>query len=279
VRDTGFISQDAEGDFSRARRRRALAQVVARLRREPDDVDLILPFEEVVEALGRVGERSLGVQTIPLDTIVGTVDRGKEFDRDFRPTTSKTRGRWQQLAAAVRRGEDLPPISVFRIGEVHFVRDGHHRVSVYRALGRTHIDAHVTEVQTRVGAGRDIRLTDLPFKSHQRLFAERVPLPPEARKRVQLRKADDYGELAEAVEAYGFRVMQERQEFMSRDEVARVWFEDEYEPVVECLREAGLLGADTEAEAYMAVACERYRIMRTHEWNDEVWSRLTREMR
>jgi hypothetical protein len=279
MRDTGFIAQDVEGDFARARRRRALGQVVARLRREPDDVDVILPFDEVVDALGREGERSLGVHTIPLETIVGTVDRGKEFDRDFRPTTSRTRGRWQQLATAVRRGHDLPPISVYRIGEVHFVRDGHHRVSVYRALGRTSIDAHVTEVRTRVGADRNIRLHDLPLKSEERLFHERVPLPPDARRRIQLRRPDDFGELAEAVEAWGFRLTQEHGEHRTREEVARIWFEEEFTPVVEYLREAGLQMPNTEAEAYMAVACARWRLMRTHDWSGEVWERLTREMR
>ena len=79
-KDTGLPRADAQYDFSRARRRRALARLSARLRRA-DDVNHILPFEEVVQALGRVGERRLGEQTIPLDSIVGTVDRSREFDR------------------------------------------------------------------------------------------------------------------------------------------------------------------------------------------------------
>ena len=65
--DTGSPTHDAEADFGRARRRRQLARLAARLRREPDDVNLILPFDEVVEALGHRGERRLGLQTIELD--------------------------------------------------------------------------------------------------------------------------------------------------------------------------------------------------------------------
>src|SRR3954469_6382116 len=84
-RDTGLPQADAQFDFGRARRRRALARVAAALRREPSDVDVILPFEEVVEALGRRGEKRLGLETIDLDSIVGTVDRQREFDRAFRP--------------------------------------------------------------------------------------------------------------------------------------------------------------------------------------------------
>ena len=108
--DTGFPSQDAQSDFTRARRRQVLARLATRLRREPGDVDLILPFEEVIEALGRRGERRLGLQTIPLDSIVGTVDRTRGFDRSFRPTSRRVRGRWERIAEAQRRGEAMPPI-------------------------------------------------------------------------------------------------------------------------------------------------------------------------
>ena len=134
----------------------------------------------------------------------------------------------------------MPPISVYRVGELHFVRDGHHRVSVARALGRDTIDAYVTEVQTAVGAGRDITLADLPLKSHERLFFERVPLPPAARERIRLRRAEDYAKLAEGVEAWGFRAIQERGVAMTRHEVAAAWLEREYVPVVAMLRDADL---------------------------------------
>src|SRR5215208_7254456 len=77
ARDTGLPSADAQYDFSRARRRRALARLSARLRRA-DDVNHILPFEEVARALGRIGERRLGLQLVPLDSIVGTVDRSRD---------------------------------------------------------------------------------------------------------------------------------------------------------------------------------------------------------
>ena len=133
VPDTGFPSQDAQSDFARARRREVLARLAKRLRREPADVHMVLPFEEVRDALGFRGERHLGLQVIPLDSIVGTVDRTREFDRRFRPTSRRVRDRWQRVAEAQRRGESMPPISVYRIGDMHFVEDGHHRVSVARA--------------------------------------------------------------------------------------------------------------------------------------------------
>ena len=202
-------------------------------------MNVILPFEEVVAALGRRGERQLGQQVIPLDSIVGTVDRGREFDRSFRPTSGKVRTRWERVAAAQRRGEAMPPIDVYRIGELHFVKDGHHRVSVARALGHKDINAYVTEVLTELGAEREITLADLPLKSHERLFRERVPLPEEARASIQLSDEWRYAALAEAVEAWGFRREQATGEELARADVAEAWFREEYEPVVEMLQEAG----------------------------------------
>jgi len=279
VPDTGFPTQDAQSDFSRARRRQALSRLARRLRREPDDVNVILPFDEVVEALGWRGERRLGLQVIALDSIVGTVDRSRDFDRSFRPTSRRVRRRWEGIAEAIRRGQSMPPIDVYRIGEMHFVRDGHHRVSVARAMGLDKIDAYVTEIVTAVGADQRTRLRDLALKSHERLFFERVPLPPGSRPQIQLADEWRYAELAESVEAWGFRAMQGLGEFMTREEVAERWFRDEYNPVVNMLREADLIGSGTETEAYLRVAGLRYLLLRTHEWSDDVVERLRAELR
>jgi hypothetical protein len=128
----------------------------------------------------------------------------------------------------------------------------------------------VTEVLTEVGADRAITLRDLPLKSHQRLFHERVPLPKEARDRIQLSDEWRYAALAEAVEAWGFRLIQRRGELLSRAEVAEAWFHEEYAPVAEMLREADLVRRGTETEAYMRVSALRYLLLRTHEWDDHV---------
>jgi hypothetical protein len=269
-RSTGLSGVDAQHDFMRARRRATIAKLVARLRGEPDDVGVVMPYEEVIEALGFVSERSVGLQVVPLDQIVGSVDRGRDFDRGFRPTSGRLRSRWEQIATAARRGESFPPIDLVRVGEIYFVRDGHHRVSVARALGRTDIDAYVTEVHTRIDADKAMKLSDLPLKSHERVFFERVPLPAPARAEIVLSDRDDYDELAEAVEAWGFRAVQSRGEPLHREQTALLWLETEYRPVVAMLREAGLIEHCTEAEAYMGIAAERYRLLRTHDWNEDV---------
>jgi hypothetical protein len=277
--DTGFPRADVENDFLRVRRRQVLARLAARLRREPDDVNLILPFDEVVVALGQRGERRLGLMTIGLDSIVGTVDSSRDFDRRFRPTSGRVRERWERLALAERRGEPIPPIEVFRVGKMHFVQDGHHRVSIALATGRKTIEAYVTEVLTAVPAKGIRRRGDLLMKSYERIFYSRVPLPPQAHAKIKVTDPWSYAELGEAVEAWGYRLMQHERTFLDRAEVARRWFADEFTPVVRMMHAADLVGGATDAEAYMGVARERYRLIRTHEWNDEVIEELQRKLR
>ena len=98
--DTGFPRADVENEFLRARRHQVLATLTHRLRGQPHDSDRLLRLDEVTGALGWRGERHLGLQTIRLDTIVGTAGPRRDFDRHFRPTSSRVRSRWEQLALA-----------------------------------------------------------------------------------------------------------------------------------------------------------------------------------
>lgn len=276
-RQTGFANADAQDDFLRARRRQAVSALGRRMTRT-GDVEAMLPFDEVVEELGRLAEIDRGLRVVALESIIGTVDRAKDFDRSFRPTSSHVRGRWERIAKAMRRGESLPPISLFRVGDLYFVRDGHHRVSVARALGRAEIEGHVVEVITRVGAERGLRTSDLPLKGHERLFRERVPLDPEAAAGVTLTDPWAYGRLAEGVEAWAFRETQQRGDLLDRRQAARAWFDEEFVPVSRMLREAGLVRpGETDADAYERLGGLRYRLMRTVDWNEEIIERLQRE--
>jgi hypothetical protein len=266
--------------FDRERRRRAFSRIIARLRSEPDDVSAMLPFEEVVAALGRRGESDLGIRTIPLETIVGTVDRRSGgFDRAFRPVSDEIRGRWERIATARRQGVALPPIDVYRIGDLHFVQDGHHRVSVARALGDQTIQAHVRLVLTELGASRELGIRDLPLKRHERVFHERVPLPPAKRERIALSDEWRYVQLAALIEAWGFRASHQRGQLLSREQAADAWFDEEYEPVTRVLGELGAGGRGTETERYLRVATLRFLLLHTHEWTDAVVERLLGEVR
>jgi hypothetical protein len=109
-----------------------------------------------------------------------------------------------------------------------------------------------------------------------------VPLPPAGRSVVVLSDADDYALLAEGIEAWGFRVMQDEQRLLSRKQVAERWFHDEFQPVVALLQEARLIepseaAPTTLTAAYLRLADERYRLLRTHAWDERVIERLREE--
>jgi hypothetical protein len=278
ARSTGFPSADAEDDFQRMRRRQVLNHLARRLRREPDDVGVVLPYDEVVAALGITGEHHVGHRVISLDSIVGSVDRTRDFDGSWRPTSNRQRERWQRMAAAQRRGVAMPPISVYRLGELHFVRDGHHRVSVARALGWHTIEADVTEVTTKLESDGIRVRGDLVTKDYERLFRERVPLPDEERAALQVDDPWSWCVLSETVEAWGYRLMQAERSYLPRPEVALRWYHDEYRRVVRMLRAADLIEDRTEVETYLTIAAERYRLIRTHEWTDDVIERLRLEL-
>ncbi|RSN36285.1 chromosome partitioning protein ParB [Amycolatopsis sp. WAC 01416] len=279
MKDTGFPRADAEHDFLRARRRQVLSRLATWLRREPDDVNIMLPFHEVVDALGYLGERKIGARVIRLDSIVGSVDRGRDFDRRFRPTSGRVRERWERLALATRRGESIPPIEVYRVGELHFIIDGHHRVSVAHAMRLSTIEAMVTEVRTKLDPSGIRYRGDLIVKDYRRLFLERVPLSGHARASVVFTDPWDYARLGEHVEAWGFRLMQDEGAYSDRATLAQRWFDEEFVPVVAMLRQADLIGSRTDAEAYLWVACERYRLIRTHRWDDEVFEAVRSQSR
>jgi hypothetical protein len=92
--------------------------------------------------------RPVGIQSVDVGSIVGTVDghKAKTFDCAFRPPDF-SRGRWTLMFRAARRGAELPPVSLYRVGSEHYVRDGHHRVSVARATGADAIDAEIVELR------------------------------------------------------------------------------------------------------------------------------------
>src|SRR3954467_15344043 len=130
---------EAQEHFARIARRRG--------RGRGPQLDLI---DDAAGPLAVAGRREMGVELIPLDSITGTTEASKArlFDRGFRPDRS-CEARWKSLWMAEARGLDLPPVSVYRIGERHVLRDGHHRVSVARDHGRTEIEAEVVELAAR----------------------------------------------------------------------------------------------------------------------------------
>lgn len=148
------LAELVDRDFRRARWRQRLTRLIDRLRGDA------VPGRPVCFAEGRiekavVGRRSLGIQTVELDRIGGSVGRCWDFDRSFMPVCLCQGGRWRWVDRALREGKTLPPVKLYKLGEQYFVEDGNHRVSVSHYLGFQMIEAEVMEFLLAEAASRN----------------------------------------------------------------------------------------------------------------------------
>src|SRR5918999_1876955 len=151
----GYMSleEQEDKDFSRPRRKALLKRLGARLRREDAASDGLLCFDDLRKIPGSVGRAYRGIRTVPVGQIGGSVGRCSEFDRDFMPARTSVKERWKRIDRAFHQGEELPPVSLYKVGGFYFVLDGHHRISVAYFHGVGWIDAHVTEFGGAAGGG------------------------------------------------------------------------------------------------------------------------------
>jgi hypothetical protein len=255
--------EQSERDFSRARRRAFLRRIGAYLRRDPGSNQL-LSFEEVKDALGAVSQVYLGMREVPVEKIVGSVGRHRDFDRAFLPSKPDLGTRWRRIDEIMHSAEELPPVSLYKIGDAYFVQDGNHRVSVARQQGVEMIDAEVIELRTRVPVDSELTARDLLHKVEHRHLLERLPVDrvlPEIE--VEFSDIADYRRLATYIEAHGFRVSQLWKRYVSPEEVLRDWYEYSYRPIAEMIREERILDAfpdRTELDLYLWIVYHRERL-------------------
>lgn len=236
---SGFHHSQAIEDFRSARQKAHMRDIVARLTGHSDD---LLSFDEVRENLKAVQTPKSTLENIPLDKIVGSVGRYHDFTRDFLPRDSVDKDRWARVKTIIDGDIGVAPIEVYQIGQVYFVLDGNHRVSIARQEGTATIQAYVTEYKTSVLLSPDDQPDDLIIKSEYAAFLERTHLDrsrPDADFSVTC--AGRYKELEEhiAVHRYFMGIEQER-EIPYEDAVAH-WFDTFYLPVVDLIREKGIL--------------------------------------
>ena len=164
----------------------------------------LLRLDEASRRLRAATRAYRGIQEIPIERIVGSVDRSDDFDRDFRPRRALSRGRLDQLRTAAADG-GLPAIVVFEVGGAYFVEDGHHRVALAREQGADFIDAQVTSLLTEYEIGPDVDVCQLIHTEQQRWLLDETGLAvarPEAV--IQFTLLDGYTQLRDIIDAYGY---------------------------------------------------------------------------
>lgn len=245
-------------DFARARRKAFLQSIADLLARRSSD---LVPFEEVRSRLNIRGSAYRGLQQVPLSKIVGSEGRYADFDRHFLPRQAKTQQRWLSVDMAHYEDVPLPPVELYKVGEIYFVKDGNHRVSVGRERGQREIDAFVTEYMVDVPLDERLSVRDLLLKEEYSDFLEwtnLAALRPE--QRIELSALGGYLELIEHINTHRYYVSQERGEELSKDEAATSWYDNVYLPMVETTRQHGILNyfpGRTEADLYLWIMQHR----------------------
>ncbi len=217
----------------------------------------LLSYEEVREKLHLGGPIYRGVQDVPLEKIVGSLNRYHQFDRAFLPLDDSLAERWQRIAHAFYKEVSLPPVVLYKVGEVYFVVDGHHRVSVARQQGQKFIQAEVRECQTRVNITPEIKPEDLEILHEKVHFLERTNLDrlrPEAR--IKLTIPDGFSRMLEHIAVHRYFMGIDLGREVSEEEAVTHWYDTVYLPVVEIIRESGILEefpGRTEGDLYLWV--------------------------
>ena len=248
------FSSQAKSDFSRARWKAFVRGVMASLRGEKNT---LLSYDEVKEKLRIGGPIYRGVKTVPISQIVGSLNRYHEFDAAFLPKNDENANRWQSVDRAFYQEISLPPVVLYKVGEVYFVVDGHHRVSVAREQNAEFIDAEVRECSTKVKITSGLKSEDLEILQDKVEFLEATNLD-------QLRPGDDiyltipdgFSRMLEHIAVHRYFMGLDEKRDISESEAVLHWYDTVYLPIIKIIRESGILEnfpGKTEGDLYLWV--------------------------
>jgi hypothetical protein len=247
--------------FNEARRRALIQDMLAELAGRPDS---LLSFEEVTRQLrlSEPGEYTR-LQEVPLDKIVGSVGRYRDFNRAFLPRGNVDARRWTRIARLQSQAQ-LPPIDLFKVGDLYFVRDGNHRVSVARVLRYSTIRARVVEIPVRVPLDPKMSPDDLILRAEYAEFLDKTELDrrcPE--QRIDLTRAGGYRSLLQHIEVHQFYMGLRSRQYPTLPEAAENWYRSVYLHLLEHIRESHVLDdfpGRTEADLYLWISENRARL-------------------
>ena len=231
--------QKAIQDFQSARQKAGIQEVLARVTGRSNQ---LLSYDEVAEKLKLQIRTERGLQNIPLNAIVGSVGRYTEFTRTFLPRHADDQNRWAGVKAAVEGDLGLPPIEVYKVGDVYFVVDGNHRVSIARQEGLDSIEARVIEFQTEVKLTPEIQPEDLIVKSEHADFLNKTRIH-ESRPNVELSVTSccQYDKLMKQIHVSQYILQEEGKQDASLQDAAAYWYDTMYIPLTEAIRDRGLM--------------------------------------
>jgi len=248
------FSEEARADFQRARFKAFMNRVWGTLSGKRST---LLSYDDIKEKLHVGGPVYRGVKTIRVDQIAGSLNRYHEFDAVFLPASDKLAERWQSVNRAFYGEISLPPVVLYKVGEVYFVVDGHHRVSVAREQGQIFIEAEVRECATRVNITPDIKTEDLEILENKVNFLERTSIDtliPEAN--IKLTIPDGFDRMLEHIAVHHYFMGLDLKRDISEEEAIQHWYDTVYLPIINVIRETEILKdfpGKTEGDLYLWV--------------------------
>ncbi len=231
--------QSAIEDFRSARQRASIQEVIARITGRSNQ---LLSYDDVAQKLRLRGRTERGIRSIPLEAIVGSVGRYTDFTRTFLPRNDYDRERWARVKTAMEASIGLPAIEVYKVGEVYFVLDGNHRVSIARQEGYKTIEANIIEFRTEVNLTPETNLDDLIVKSEYIDFLERTGIA-DARPNVDLNVTipGQYEKLMDQIDICSCLDEDDKKQTPTLRDAALDWYDNIYIPLAEAIRDRGLL--------------------------------------
>jgi len=267
------INSQSRNDYARARFKAFWRGIAAAISGEPNT---LLSYDEIKEKLHIGGPIYRGMQTVRVEQIVGSLNRYHEFDRAFLPTQDKNAFRWQRINQAFYKEISLPPIVLYKVGEIFFVVDGHHRVSVAREQNQIYIDAEVRECATKVNISPDIKPEDLEVLHDKVHFIERTEIDrirPEAN--IDPTIAGGLDRMLEHIAVHRYFMGIDEKRDISEAEAVAHWYDTVYLPIATVVRESEILQdfpGRTEADLYLWVLDHQHFL---HEQGNELQAPTT----
>lgn len=249
--DHGYL--EGMNKFQGARFKAFMDEVVGLVRGKSTE---LLSYEDVRARLRLREEDYKGLQEVPLDQIVGSVGRYHEFTRNFLPKRNAMQERWSRVYAVASGMMGLPPIELYKIGDLYFVRDGNHRVSVARQMGAHTIQAHVTQLRSSVPLAADAGEAELDAAAAYADFLATTNLTftRPHHQSIMLSEPSRYGDLLGHIHLHQAVLSQAEGEEVPLEEAAPHWYDNVYRPAVTLIRKYNImdrLPKYTEGDLYL----------------------------